>query len=294
MAYSIASSLDEAQQRDHTGQPLPPTQGERLRFLQRSGFKIDPQVKLLRSVDEVIRFVEHAERRSTSGEYDTDGVVVKVDQLEVQAQLGNRSTSPRWAVAYKFSAERIETRICDIRLQVGRSGKITPVADLKPVTLGGVQVSRATLHNFSFMQRTGNCLSLLSSDLDPHTCTIAHATSLTHPLISSARHWKRHERDCGAQRRCDSRYRWSSSQCGACRSRGSSLVVEGVLSLCEGTSDRATPRFCRGRVLHSSILPGEAGTPHSPLCLSERTEHLRYALSCSRGGSVGRRVVCVY
>ncbi|MDR0814345.1 MAG: NAD-dependent DNA ligase LigA [Bacteroidales bacterium] len=116
------------------------------------GFKIPPYAEICDSVDDVSRFIAKwaVERRNLP--FDTDGIVIKVDNLAQQRQLGMRSKSPRWAVAYKFPAERVETLLESISYQVGRTGAVTPVANLSPVRLAGTTVKRATLHNADQIQ----------------------------------------------------------------------------------------------------------------------------------------------
>jgi len=125
------------------------TQFEALQFLTESGFRTSPHIKKCRSIKEVIEYCkewEHKRERHPL-EYDIDGMVIKVDSFSYQKRLGQTSKSPRWMIAYKFPAERKETLLQDIVVQVGRQGTLTPVAVLKPVELSGSTVSRATLHN---------------------------------------------------------------------------------------------------------------------------------------------------
>ena len=105
------------------------------------------------SIEDVIRFVNHIESIRAELPFGIDGVVVKVDSLELQAKLGSTARGPRWAIAKKFAAEQAFTLLRDISLQVGRTGVVTPVAELEPVSVGGVTVSRATLHNFDDLAR---------------------------------------------------------------------------------------------------------------------------------------------
>ncbi len=111
------------------------------------GFKINPLTRHRIPIEEVLSFYRHLEEMRQTLPYDIDGMVVKVDSLPLQAELGMKSRSPRWAIAYKFKAVQETTRILQIDVQVGRTGALTPVAILEPVNVGGVTVSRATLHN---------------------------------------------------------------------------------------------------------------------------------------------------
>jgi DNA ligase (NAD+) len=125
--------------------------GESLALLRKLGFRVNPAHKTSRTIDDVVSFWKEWERRRDSLPYDIDGVVVKVDSLRQRDLLGTIAKSPRWAIAFKFSPRKAETRLTGISLQVGRVGTITPVAILEPVFVGGSTVSRATLHNIDYI-----------------------------------------------------------------------------------------------------------------------------------------------
>ena len=111
------------------------------------GFKVPVEARCLNSIDEVIKFVEDWDHKRHNLPYEIDGIVIKVNNLEQQSELGYTAKSPRWAIAYKFKSERTSTKLNNISYQVGRTGAITPVANLNPVELGGTIVKRASLHN---------------------------------------------------------------------------------------------------------------------------------------------------
>ena len=123
------------------------TQFEFINQIKKWGFSTNPYNKLTKGLDAIEKQHKYVEELRSSLDYDIDGLVYKVNNLELQSRLGSTSSSPRWATAYKFSSEKAITKIKDIVIQVGRTGAITPVAKVEPVTVGGVVVSNATLHN---------------------------------------------------------------------------------------------------------------------------------------------------
>src|SRR5262249_40523009 len=119
------------------------TQSGMLEWFAHCGFKTNPLTKIRRSAEELLAFHHEIELARGTLDYDIDGVVYKVDRLDWQERLGFVSRSPRWAVAHKFPAEKAMTVVRDIEIQVGRTGALTPVAKLEPVTVGGVVVQNA-------------------------------------------------------------------------------------------------------------------------------------------------------
>ncbi|NQT23284.1 MAG: NAD-dependent DNA ligase LigA, partial [Candidatus Omnitrophica bacterium] len=129
------------------------TQFEVLEYLKENGFKVNPNFKLCGSIEDVIRYCDSWQDKKDDLDYEIDGMVIKVNSLNVQRILGQTSKSPRWMIAYKFPAEKVLTKLLKVKLQVGRTGVITPVAVMKPVKISGTTVSRATLHNFDEIKR---------------------------------------------------------------------------------------------------------------------------------------------
>ena len=123
--------------------------------LEAAGFKVNPHRKLAKNLDEVWKFIQNWEAKRETLPYEIDGIVIKVDRTALQQELGFTGKAPRWAIAYKYAARGAVTLIEDIVPQVGRTGKLTPVAWLKPVPIGGTTVSRATLHNMDFIEELG-------------------------------------------------------------------------------------------------------------------------------------------
>ncbi len=127
------------------------SQYETLNWLQSLGFSINDHARKCRGIEDVIAFCSEWTSRRNELDYDIDGIVVKVDRLELQEQLGAVSNAPRWAIAFKFPAQEETTRLIDISINVGRTGMITPEARLAPVGIGGVTVTSATLHNEDYI-----------------------------------------------------------------------------------------------------------------------------------------------
>jgi DNA ligase (NAD+) len=132
------------------------TQSGMLKWFDKAGFDTNPLWKMVASVEDMLAFHRAIETERAGLQYDIDGVVYKVDRLDWQERLGFVSRSPRWAIAHKFPAERAITVLKDIEIQVGRTGALTPVAKLEPVTVGGVVVQNASLHNEDYIKGIGN------------------------------------------------------------------------------------------------------------------------------------------
>ena len=131
----------------------PETQVEELELLKKLGFKVNPEYKLCKSVSEVQKFYESWTDKKSKQDYEIDGIVIKINSRKIQEALGYTGKAPRWGVAYKFPAAQVSTVVTDIKVQVGRTGALTPVAHLRPVLVAGSKVSRATLHNEDEIKR---------------------------------------------------------------------------------------------------------------------------------------------
>ena len=137
------------------GEFLLPTQSGTLDALAAAGFKTNPHARTVSTIDEVLAFIAEAETKRDSLGYEIDGIVIKVNSVAQQRRLGFTGKAPRWAIAYKFAARGAVTQLLDVLFQVGRTGKLTPVAALAPVGIGGITVARATLHNPDEIARLG-------------------------------------------------------------------------------------------------------------------------------------------
>ena len=140
---------------EKAGEMLMPTQSEALAALRTAGFRVNAHATTVKSIDEVLEFIAKAEGLRDSLGYEIDGVVIKVDATAQERRLGFTGKAPRWAIAYKFAARAATTKLEGVLFQVGRTGKVTPVAALAPVFIGGTTVSRATLHNADEIARLG-------------------------------------------------------------------------------------------------------------------------------------------
>ncbi|MGI6342244.1 MAG: NAD-dependent DNA ligase LigA [Bacteroidales bacterium] len=129
------------------------TQLESINTLKNWGFNTGDYYRLCKNIDQIWKFITEAEQKRNSLPFEIDGVVIKVNSLQQQTDLGYTAKSPRWAIAYKFKAEQAETNLISVDFQVGRTGVITPVANLKPVSLAGTTVKRASMHNADFISK---------------------------------------------------------------------------------------------------------------------------------------------
>ncbi|MBR6292234.1 MAG: NAD-dependent DNA ligase LigA [Bacteroidales bacterium] len=139
------------------GVTIPDTHSGRLDWARQMGFKVQPYIKECKDINEIKAFIDYWDHARWDLPFGIDGIVIKVNQTALWDRLGLTAKSPRWAIAFKFKAERVSTPLESISYQVGRTGVITPVANLKPVWLGGTTVKRATLVNADFIEKMGIC-----------------------------------------------------------------------------------------------------------------------------------------
>lgn len=133
----------------------PKTHFESIQKLKELGFNTNPNIRITKSLNDVISYVHEWENKRYNLDYATDGIVIKLNDINTQNELGFTSRAPKWATAYKFPPEEVWTEILDIEVNVGKTGAVTPVAIMKPVSLGGSIVKRATLHNFDEIKKLG-------------------------------------------------------------------------------------------------------------------------------------------
>ena len=124
-----------------------------MQYLKKLGFKVNPNIRLVKNIQGAIDYCKEWETKRFELGYATDGVVIKVNDIAIQKDLGYTARAPKWATAFKFPPEEVSTKLLDIELNTGKTGVVTPVAVLEPVQLAGSTVSRASLHNFDEIKR---------------------------------------------------------------------------------------------------------------------------------------------
>ncbi len=182
-----------------TSESFPPTQMEELEYLRELGFKVNPHHEVVRDIEGAIAFWEQWKKKGRHQEYWIDGVVVKVNERDLEETLGYTGKAPRFAIAFKFPAEEVTTILEDIAFQVGRTGVVTPVAHLRPVSVAGSTVSRATLHNEDEIRRLdvriGDTIVLRKAgDVIPEIVSVVKELRPDHSKVFS---WPTHVAACG-------------------------------------------------------------------------------------------------
>ena len=182
------------------GKLYPEHHDDSLKALHALGFKVNPNHTLARDIDEVLKFIGKGEQMRDKLGYEIDGVVIKINSTRTQERLGFTGKAPRWAIAYKYAARSGTSRIEDILVQVGRTGKLTPVAALKPVSIGGTTVTRATLHNQDEIDRLevkiGDWVMIeRGGDVIPKVVKVIHDKD--HPRGHKAFHMPERCPECG-------------------------------------------------------------------------------------------------
>ncbi len=184
------------------GETLFPEQAEALDALTAAGFRVNPHREAVASFDKLLEFIAKAEINRAGLGYEIDGVVIKLNNADLQRRLGYTGKAPRWAVAYKFASRFAVTQVEDIKVQVGRTGKLTPVAWLAPVALGGITVTRATLHNADEIERLGLLIGDFvrverGGDVIPKVVEVVHDAQ--HPRGLQAFAWPENCPVCGSE-----------------------------------------------------------------------------------------------
>ena len=171
------------------GIDLPPTHYERLQWLKSIGVPVNKEIELRNDIKNVLDFCHTILKKRSSLDYEIDGTVLKINDIILQQRLGFISRTPRWAIAYKFPAQEVRTRLLDVEFQIGRTGAVTPVAKLEPIFVGGVTVSNATLHNGDEIKRLGISIGDLvlirrAGDVIPQIIKLIHkANERSRPIV---------------------------------------------------------------------------------------------------------------
>ncbi len=145
--FAYTMHLPANWQEKENNHQAPSEQSQSLKWLKKAGFKVNPNTELMQDLDEVKTFFNNWENKRKNLAYETDGVVVKINELSLQSITGTTQKAPRWAIALKYPAEEVPSKLIKLNYQIGRTGAVTPVAEFDPVSLAGTSISRATLHN---------------------------------------------------------------------------------------------------------------------------------------------------
>src|ERR1700752_2911124 len=239
------------------GEPAFATQLETLDALTAAGFRVNPHREALKTLDQLQAFIARAEEQRASLGYEIDGVVIKVNSTALQKRLGFTGKAPRWAVAYKFTARGGVTRLEDIAVQVGRTGKLTPVAVLSAVAIGGITVTRATLHNADEIERLGGKIGYFvrverGGDVIPKIVEVVEDKD--HPRGHKRFHFPAHCPVCGSEivrTEGEADYRCVNIDCPA-RLRESLLLFasRGVMNI-DGMGEAVVVQLMEQGLVHS-------------------------------------------
>lgn len=236
----LAHSRGYASDISHFEKQLNTTHSGFLLYIQGLDIPVSKENTVCSHIDEVISVCSKLEQKRDTLLFEVDGAVIKVDEIQIQQKLGSTLKSPRWAIAFKFAAHRVTTRVLNITQQVGRTGVITPVAELEPVECGGVTISRSTLHNYDEIERLGiskddRVLLERAGDVIPKIVKVVEKTKKHHGTVKPPEQCPVCKGEVVKEKEEDVAYRCVNSTCPAQIARGlehfvsrSAMDIEGL------------------------------------------------------------------